>query len=97
MFLLNLIDADFLHKIQKFTIQNVPIKSHSIVVLVEKITTFTIQNVPIKSILFPPAYLLIKNLQYKMFLLNLVNENERLMKKINLQYKMFLLNITEWC
>ena len=48
MFLLNLIDADFLHKIQKFTIQNVPIKSHSIVVLVEKITTFTIQNVPIK-------------------------------------------------
>ena len=26
MFLLNLIDADFLHKIQKFTIQNVPIK-----------------------------------------------------------------------
>ena len=26
-FLLNLIDADFLQKIQKFTIQNVPIKS----------------------------------------------------------------------
>ena len=26
MFPLNLIDADFLHKIQKFTIQNVPIK-----------------------------------------------------------------------
>ena len=29
MFLLNLIDADFLHKIQKFTIQNVPIKLKS--------------------------------------------------------------------
>ena len=48
MFLLNLIDADFLHKIQKFIIQNVPIKSFQSLKRSHTSPSFTIQNVPIK-------------------------------------------------
>ena len=54
--------------------------------------TFTIQNVPIKYVFQDPKYSQHKDLQYKMFLLNLSCGVLKIISLSHLQYKMFLLN-----
>ena len=53
-----------------FTIQNVPIKFKDDMTMERYLQLFTIQNVPIKCCANNLLCCLIKNLQYKMFLLN---------------------------
>ena len=93
MFLLNQKATKTLSFAAKFTIQNVPIKLKNNYLPFEEIEVFTIQNVPIKYIhllLYLVVYLY---LQYKMFLLNVVEVKEISIDKEYLQYKMFLLNL----
>ena len=56
------------------------------------ITIFTIQNVPIKYVEISKRNLVIRNLQYKMFLLNQITPEMTIESLEHLQYKMFLLN-----
>ena len=53
---------------------------------------FTIQNVSIKLFKTEMIEKIIRNLQYKMFLLNKISSNVTVCKYSYLQYKMFLLN-----
>ena len=70
MFLLNLIDADFLQKIQKFTIQNVPIKLPLSIKILDYVhhlqyKMFLLNEAKTRQLEVKKTYL-----QYKMFLLN---------------------------
>ena len=56
---------------------------------------FTIQNVPIKFERLYRDEITKDNLQYRMFLLNLVEQSVQVQVLYHLQYRMFLLNVCD--